>query len=97
MDQLHINHMGIKKTKLLTCELVYWVKINTKIENHIKSCITCLEFQQTQPKEKIIQHGILLRPWEVLGVDILQLNNKNYLCIIDYHTEFLIIKRVQGL
>ena len=50
-----------------------------------------------QPKEKIIHHDIPLRPWEVLGVDIFHLNNKNYLCIIDYHSKFPVIKRMQGL
>ena len=55
LDQLHLNHMGIKKTKLLTHELVYWVNINTDIEKHIK-IVTCLEFQQTQPKEKMVHH-----------------------------------------
>ena len=50
-----------------------------------------------QPKEKIIHHDIPLRPWEVLGVDIFQLNNKNYLCIVDYHSKFLVIKKMEGL
>ena len=97
LDQLHLNHMGIKKTKLLMCELVYWVNINTNIEKHIKSCNTCLEFQQMQPKEKIIHHDVPLRPWEVLDVDIFHLNNKKYLCIIDYHSKFPVIKRIEGL
>ena len=57
----------------------------------------CLEFQQMQPKEKIIHHDILLRPWEVLGLDIFHLNNKNYLCIVDYHSKFLVIKSMEGL
>ena len=78
-------------------ESVYWANINIDIENHIKSCNTCLEFQQTQPKEKIIHHDIPLRPWEVLGVDIFHLNNKNYLCIVDYHSKFPVIKRMEGL
>ena len=78
-------------------ELVNWVNINSDIENHVKTCITCLEFQQTQPKEKIIHCEILLRPWEVLGVDTFQLNNKNYLCIVDYHSKFPVIKRMEGL
>ena len=73
LDQLHLNHMGIEKTKLLMCESVYWVNINNNIENHVKNCNTCFEFQQMQPKEKIIHHDILLRPWEVLGADIFQL------------------------
>ena len=96
LDQLHLNHMGIKKTKLLTCESVYWVDINTDIDKHIKSCNTCLEFQQMQSKEKIVHHNILLRPWEVLGADVFHFNNKNYLCIIDDHSKFLFIKRMEG-
>ena len=68
LDQLHLKHMGIKKTKLFMCESVYWVNINNNIDNHIKNCNICLEFQQTQPKEKILHHDILLGPWAVLGV-----------------------------
>ena len=96
LDQFILSTWLLKK-QLLTHKSVYWANINTDIENHIKSCITCLEFQQTQPKEKIIHHNILLRHWEVLGVDIFHLNNKNYLYIIDYHSKLPVIKRMEGL
>ena len=92
LDQLHTNHMGIEKTKLPACESVYWSSINVDIKN----CATCLEYKQMQPKEMIIYHDIPLRPWEVLGTDIFHFNNKNYLCIVDYHSKFL-IKRLEGL
>ena len=59
LDHLHTNHMGIEKT----CESVYWVDINTDIDQHIKRCNMCLEFQQMQPKEKMIHHDMSLRPW----------------------------------
>ena len=36
-DQLHLNHMGIDKTKALMHESIYWVNINTDKEMHIKS------------------------------------------------------------
>ena len=52
LNQLHINHMGIEKTKLLAHECAYWHSINTDIEMYIKQCAICLEFQQMQPKEK---------------------------------------------
>ena len=97
IDQLHVNHMGIEKTKLLACKSIYWVNVNNDIENYIKNCSTCLEFQQTQPMDKIIHHDIPIRPWDVLGVDIFQLNNKNYLCIVDYHSKFLAVKKVEEL
>ena len=77
LAQLHTNHMGIEK-KLLAHESVFWHNINANIEAYIKVCATCLEFQQTQPKEKITHHDILLRPWEVIAVDIFHFKNKHY-------------------
>ena len=44
LDQLNVNHMGIEKSKLLVCELVYWVNISADINNYIQNCNTCLEF-----------------------------------------------------
>ena len=97
LNQLHTNHMSIGKTNLLACESVYWSSINVDIEKYIKNCAICLKYQQTQPKEKIIQYDIPLRPWEVLGTDVFHFNNKNYLCIVDYHSKFPIVKRLEGL
>ena len=50
-----------------------------------------------QPKEKIIHHDIPIRPWDVLGVDILHINNKNYLCTGDYHSKFPVVKKSKEL
>ena len=70
LNQLHINHMGIEKMKLLVHKCIYWNSININIEKYIKQCMICLEFQQTQPKEKIIHHEILLRALEAVGADV---------------------------
>ena len=83
LNQLHTNHMGIEKTKLLACECVYWPSINADIKKYIRQGVTCLQFQQMQPQEKIVHHNIPLRPWEVVGADVFHYNNKNYLGIVD--------------
>ena len=97
LDQLHVNHMGTEKTNLLVHESVYFVNINNDIENYIKNCTMHLTFQQVRPKEKIIHHDIPVRPWDVVGTDMFHINNKNYLCIIDYHSKFLAVKKARGL
>ena len=97
LNQLHTNHMGIEKTKLLAHECVYWPSINADIEKYIKQCVTYLQFQQTQPQERIIHHDIPLQPWEIVGADVFHYNNKNYLCIVDYSSKFPIVKRLEGL
>ena len=58
LKQLHINHIGIEKNKLLAHEIVYWIGMYADIENHTKNCSTFLHFQLTQPREKIIHHNI---------------------------------------
>ena len=97
LAQLHTSHMGIEKTKLLARDSVFWSNINADIEGYIKHCATCLKFQQMQPKEKIIHHNIPLRPWEVVSADVFHFKNKHYLCIVDYNSKFLVIKRLEGL
>ena len=52
LDQLHTNHMGIEKTKLLMCESVYWADINTDIEKHIKTAQCVLNFSRHSPRRK---------------------------------------------
>ena len=97
LNQLHTKHMGIEKTKLLPCKCVYWYSINADIKKYIKQSLTCLEFQLMQPKENIIHHDLPLRPWEVVGADIVHFNNVNCLCVVDYNSKFPIIRRLQGL
>ena len=54
-------------------QCIYWFNMNANIENTIKHFFTCLDFEQTQPKEKIIHHKIPGKPLEVTGPDVFQL------------------------
>ena len=37
------------------------------------------------------------KPWEVVGTDTFSLNNDMLLCIIDYYSRFLVVKKTDGL
>ena len=52
LDQLHLNHMAVKNTKILTCKSVYWVAINTDIEKHIKFLTQVLSFSRHSPRRR---------------------------------------------
>ena len=96
LDQLHTNHMGIEKTKLLAHKSVYWADIYTYIEKHEKLCnMSWISADAAQGK--IIHHNIPLRLWKVLDTDVFHFNNRNYLCIVDYHSKFPVVKRLEGL
>ena len=83
--------------RLLACESIYWIGINADIECYSENCPTCLIFQQMQSKERLIHHNVPGRPWEVVSADMFLLYNKTYLCIVDYHSKFPVIKKTEGL
>ena len=89
--------MGIEKTKLMAHKLIYWTNINDDIRKYIKHCSTCLDFQQTQPKEKINKPQIPAKPLEMVSAAMFTIHNINYLCIAGYHNKFPVIKKTDDL
>ena len=61
--------------RLLAHKFIYSVNMNANIENAIKHCSSCLEYQSTQLQEKTISHEVLAKLWEVVGTDIFMVNN----------------------
>ena len=92
LNQLHSNYMGIEKMSLLESESVYWVNMNTEIENTIKHFSACLEYQNMQLQEKTRLHEILAKLWEVFDTHIFMVNNQTSLCIVDYYSKLLIVE-----
>ena len=45
----------------------------------------------------MIPHNIPVGPWDRIGFDMFTLNNKHYLCIIDFLSKFPIIKKAGDL
>ena len=74
--------MGIVETGLLAHECIYWINICADIENTVNNCSTHFDFQQNQPKERIIQHETMGKPYEIFEVDMVSLYNKQYFCIV---------------
>ena len=97
LDDLHNNHMGIEKTWLIAREEVHWINVNGDIGCVVKQYATCLEYQWTQPQEKVLHYEIPCRPWELVGADVSMINGKTLLCIVDYHNKFPKVKKVNSL
>ena len=87
---------GIEKTMLLPRESIYWVSMNANIAV-IKHCSIYHDFQATWPKDKKVSHEILVRPLEFVEANVSTVNNRHYLCIVDYCSKFPFTKQVEGL
>ena len=57
----------------------------------------CLEFQAIQQRDKPVPPDKPDKPWEAVGADIYMPNNKTYLCTVDYHSKFSVVKQMDGL
>ena len=92
LADLHEGHMGMTKTLKFAKESVYWPSMAQSIENLISSCDLCNTFANSNKKEPIIQHEIPPRAFEKVGCDVLELNGKNYLVLIDYFSKWICCK-----
>ncbi|XP_048257540.1 uncharacterized protein K02A2.6-like [Haliotis rufescens] len=96
LGKLHEAHQGIEKTKLRAKTCVFWCGIGTDIENMVKSCHVCQEFQKCQPAEPLLQHELPTRPWQVLGTDLFYMEGEEYIIVSDYYSKFPIIRKMSG-
>ena len=89
LNTLHTSHMGIVKTKQRARDIIFWPGMNKQIEEMIKKCPTCLEFQNKQPKEPMIPHPIPSLPWNKVATDLFELDGNHYLVMVDYYSNFI--------
>ena len=87
-EKLHRSHIGIQGCLRRAREVVYWPNMNRELEEFISKCETCNTFQPAQQKEALICHEVPQRPWEKVGCDIFTCNNRDYLCTVDYFSDY---------
>ena len=71
--------------------------MNSKIEDMIKSCPTCLTFWNRQPSEPIINHPIPSQASTKIATYPFCLYGHYYLLIIDYYSKFIVIETLNNL
>ena len=60
LNILHESHPGIVRMKSLARSYVWWPKTNSRLEEKVKSCVTCQSHQKKPP-------GSPLHPWKWPG------------------------------
>ena len=86
--KLHSSHMGIDACLRRARESVFWPGFSAEIKQMVETCETCRKFETSPQKEPLVSHDVPLRPWEKIGVDIFELNGKEYLTTMDYYSNF---------
>ena len=95
LSSIHSSHQGITKCKSRAKDSVWWIGINTDIENLVNTCDTCARLRNDHA-EPMIATEFDDRPWKHLGTDLFTLNNITYLLVIDYFSRYIEIAKLSS-
>ena len=81
--ELHASHAGVEGCLRRARESVYWRTMNSELRHWISTCEPCRMIETSHGKETLMSHEIPQRPWEKVAVDLLTLDQKDYLVVVD--------------
>lgn len=85
---VHEGHLGIEKCKRRAREVLYWQGMHRDITSLVQNCEVCQRHRYQQTKEPMKPHEKPKEPWGKVGMDLFQLKDKDYLLLMDYHSNY---------
>ena len=95
-EKLHGAHTGIQSCLRRAREAVYWPGMNSDLTDYISKCDICSSHQSSYAREPLICHEIADRPWQKIGADIFTLDGVDYLCVVDYYSNYFEIDQLES-
>ena len=97
---LHTGHLGFEKCLNRAKQSMYWPGLYDKLKELVTNCATCLKFSSQKPtclsNRQDAGHEISVHPWCKLASDIFYFEGDSYLLIVDYTSQFPIIKKLSS-
>ena len=95
LSELHSDHLGIHKCKERAHCSLWWPGINVDIEEYIKKCRVCCQFQRPQ-FEPLCPSELPDTPWQKVGTDLFEWKQVSYLFVVDYYSRFIEIAKLSS-
>ncbi|MCG8429883.1 MAG: DDE-type integrase/transposase/recombinase, partial [Candidatus Omnitrophica bacterium] len=88
-QKLHAAHLGYDSMMRRARRCVYWPGINTEVQQMYDNCDQCQSLKPKNQKETLIAHDEGTYPWEKVGTDIFEIQNRSYMVTVDYFSNFI--------
>ena len=76
---IHQSHLGIVKSKQRACEALYWPGMSAQIEEVVRNCSLCADFQNKLPRQPLKPTET---PFEKVASDLFELEGKQYILLV---------------
>nr|XP_040569667.1 uncharacterized protein K02A2.6-like [Lepeophtheirus salmonis] len=83
LENLHVSHQGIVKTKQRAKEIIYWPGVDMDIEDMVRKCEECQKLLSSLLMNTQIKGPKMTRPFQAVAVDIFSVTGKNFLVYVD--------------
>lgn len=83
LNDLHASHQGLDRTKRRARQIVYWPRMNNDIDNLVRACPACREYQSSQPPETPMSDPPPTIPFESVSADMFSCQGWEFLVYSD--------------
>ena len=88
LSSLHEDHPGICGMKAPAWSYLWWLKLDTAIEDTVRNCSACREVKKGAVPAPLIPWKWPTRVWQRLHIDFAEYEGINYLLIVDAHSKW---------
>ena len=91
---LHQDHLGIEKTKWQARQSLFWPNMNAYLKDTISYCKAFQLYKNHQGAEPLKNHEAPDKPWTKVGTDLLKIQGRTYLIVVDYYSKYFKISKL---
>lgn len=95
-DRLHSAHLGHDSMIRRARQTVYWPGIDKELKQIADGCDACQRHKPLNRKEPLQQHDEGNAPWQKIGIDFFEFEDRQYLIIVDYYSNFIEVENMQS-
>ena len=88
LHELHGTHPGVAILKAMARSYVWWPKIDSVIEETVRSCPQCSNNRTAPPAASLHPWTWLSIPWQRLHVNFATYEGNHYLIVVDAHSKW---------
>ena len=87
LQRVHSGHQGVEKCRARVAVSVWWPGVSRDVQKMVQSCQECAKLSLAK-KEPLIPTPLPDYPWQLVGTDLFELNQKHYLLVVDYYSRY---------